>query len=70
MTTGTTMTISCDDCTMRETHTCAGCVVTFLCDRDPREAVTFDAAEARAVRMLSRAGLTPPLRHRPRQLVS
>jgi hypothetical protein len=55
--------ISCDDCVMRHTDVCGDCVVTFLCDRDPGEAIVIDAAEARAVRILSRGGLTPDLRH-------
>jgi hypothetical protein len=41
-------------------------VVTFLCGREPDEALIIDAAEERAVRMLSRVGLVPALRHRPR----
>jgi hypothetical protein len=63
----TSLTISCDDCVMRDTPACEQCVVTFLCDREPDDAVIIDAAEARVVRMLGRAGLTPPLRHRARQ---
>jgi len=58
--------ISCDDCTMRDSEACADCVVTFLCDREPGDAVVIDADEARAVRLLTRAGLTPRLRHRAR----
>jgi hypothetical protein len=61
-----TVTISCDDCMMQETSACEGCVVTFICDREPDDALVIDAAEARAVRMLSRCGLVPPLRHRSR----
>ncbi|MBO0694172.1 MAG: hypothetical protein J2P58_14805 [Acidimicrobiaceae bacterium] len=68
----TSMTISCDDCTMQGTAACAGCVVTYLCDPDlgdpgPADARTIDPDEVRAVRMLGRAGLTPPLRHRRRR---
>jgi hypothetical protein len=61
-----TITISCDDCCMQDTDACRDCVVTFLCDRRPEEALIIDAAEERAVRLLSRAGLVPALRHRPR----
>jgi hypothetical protein len=61
-----TMTISCDDCTMQGSHACQGCLVTFICDRDPADAVIIDVDEARAVRLLGRSGLLPPLRHRPR----
>lgn len=59
-----TMTISCEDCTMRSTPVCDGCVVTFICDREPDDAIVIDVAEERAIRMLGRSGLVPPLRHR------
>lgn len=59
-----TMTISCDDCTMRSTAACEGCVVTFICEREPEDAIVIDVAEERALRLLGRAGLVPPLRHR------
>ena len=58
-----TLTISCDDCTMRNTSACADCVVTFLCNREPHDAVVIDVSEARALRLLSDAGLVPELRH-------
>lgn len=58
------ITINCDDCRMQHTTACDDCVVTFICDRRPREAVVIDAAEARAVRLLETSGLVPPLRHR------
>jgi hypothetical protein len=57
------LTISCDECAMQHTETCADCVVTFLLGNEPGEAVIIDVEEARAVRLLSRAGLTPGLRH-------
>jgi hypothetical protein len=60
------LTISCDDCAMQGTTACDDCVVTFLCGREPDDAVIIDADEARAVRLLSRSGLVPALRHRPR----
>ncbi len=62
----TTLTIDCDECVMQGTDTCEDCVVTFLLDRDPGAAVVIDAEEARAVRMLGRAGLVPQLRHQRR----
>jgi hypothetical protein len=58
------LTISCDECSMRSTPACEGCVVTFICDRQPDDAVIIDVAEARAIRLLGRSGLVPPLRHR------
>ena len=60
----TGFTISCDDCCMQGTDACGDCVVTFICDRDPNDAVTVDIEEARAVRLLAEAGLVPRLRHR------
>ena len=37
--------------------------VTFLCDREPTEAVLLDLAEVQALRRLAQAGLAPRLRH-------
>lgn len=54
--------ISCDDCVMQHTSACDECVVTFICNREPDEAIVIDAVEARAVRMLGDAGLVPHLR--------
>jgi len=56
------MEISCDDCVMQRTSACDDCVVTFICGREPDEAVVIDVAEARAVRLLGEVGLLPPLR--------
>lgn len=58
--------ISCDDCTMQGTSACDDCIVTFICGREPEEAVIIDAAEERAIRILGRSGLAPPLRHQRR----
>jgi len=57
------LTIDCDDCRMQHTSACEGCVVTFICDREPHDAVVIDVAEVRALRLLGRSGLVPPLRH-------
>lgn len=57
------LTIDCDDCCMQRTSACDDCVVTFICGREPDEAVIIDAGEARAVRMLIRSGLVPKIRH-------
>lgn len=61
-----TMQISCEDCVMEGTDTCADCVVTFLCEREPGDALIIDVAEARALRLLEQGGLAPALRHRRR----
>ncbi len=55
-------TIDCDDCSLQATDACDDCVVSFLLGREPDDAVVIDADEARAMRMLGRAGLAPPLR--------
>lgn len=55
--------ISCDDCTMQGTDACGDCIVTFICSREPDDAIIIDAAEERAVRMLIKSGLVPELRH-------
>ena len=57
-----TVTIDCDCCTLRHTDACDDCVVSFLLGREPDDAVVIDADEARAMRMLGRAGLVPTLR--------
>ena len=59
---GPTITVDCDECTLQHTSSCDDCLVTFLLDREPGDAVVIDAAEARAVRLLERAGLVPNLR--------
>ena len=59
-----TITVECETCVMRDTDACGDCVVTFLVDRDPDDALVIDAEEARAMRMLERAGLLPSLRFR------
>jgi hypothetical protein len=51
---------------MQHTEYCDDCVVTFICGREPDDALVIDADEERAVRLLSQAGLVPRLRHVPR----
>ena len=57
-----TITISCDDCALQATDACDDCLVNFVLGRDPDDAVVIDAEEARALRMLTQAGLVPTLR--------
>lgn len=59
------LTISCSDCSVRDTAACDDCVVSFICSREPDDAVIIDVAEERAMRMLARSGLIPPLQHQP-----
>jgi hypothetical protein len=49
---------------MRDTDTCADCVVSFVISADPSEVLVVDLAELRAIRLLGEAGLVPRLRHR------
>ena len=55
------ITVDCDECSMQHTSACEDCVVSFLLDHDPEDAVVIDADEARAIRLLERAGLVPSL---------
>jgi hypothetical protein len=61
-TSSTPISISCDECTLQRTSACEDCLVSFVLDREPDDAVVIDAEEARAVRMLARGGLLPRLR--------
>jgi hypothetical protein len=63
MTDMTHLTIDCDCCALKDTSACEDCVVTFLLGREADDAVVIDAQEARAMRMLERAGLVPSLRY-------
>jgi hypothetical protein len=58
--------IDCDDCSLQHTEACSDCLVTFICSREPGEAVIVDVAEERALRLLTDSGLVPPVRHRRR----
>jgi len=57
--------IDCDSCVMQNTHACGDCVVTYLCDRQPEQAVVIEIADLRAMKALADAGLVPELRHQP-----
>ena len=58
-----TLTIDCSTCSQRHTPTCHGCMVTFICSREPGDAVVVDLSEFRALKVLGDSGLVPPLRH-------
>jgi hypothetical protein len=60
------MRIDCDECVMQHTAACDDCVVSFLVEREPGDAVVLDLEEERAVRALAEAGLVPGLRHTAR----
>lgn len=57
------MTIDCGTCTRQHTPSCADCVVTFIVEREPEEAVVIDVAEFSALKRLQSAGLVPDLLH-------
>lgn len=63
---GEAFTIDCADCAHRCTDVCDDCVVSFVVGREPEDALVVDADEARAVRLLERAGLVPGVRHEVR----
>ena len=56
------MDISCDDCVMQHTPACDDCVVSFICGREPGDAVVLDVTEMRAVCLFGVAGLVLGLR--------
>lgn len=58
------LSISCDDCSMRCTSACDDCVVTFLVGSDDEESLVLDLDQARVVRLLGKAGLVPALKFR------
>ena len=58
--------IDCGECVMTGTSACDDCVVSFIVNREPGDAVLIDADEARALRLLTNAGLVPEIRHRTR----
>ncbi|HUF84889.1 MAG TPA: hypothetical protein VMQ81_09900 [Acidimicrobiia bacterium] len=60
------MRIDCDECRMQHTSACEDCVVTFVINREPGDALVIDSEEERAVRLLANAGLLPALRHERR----
>jgi len=60
------ITIDCATCAMQHTEACGDCVVTFICSREPDDAVVIGVEEVRAIRLLGEVGLVPQLRHRRR----
>lgn len=64
-TTSEPLVIDCASCIGPAIGACDDCVVTFLCERDPDDAVVIDVEEARALRLLADADMVPGLRHRP-----
>jgi hypothetical protein len=57
------LTIDCNEGAMAGTAACDDCIVSFIVNREPGDAVIVDADEERALRSLSAGGLVPRLRH-------
>lgn len=60
------LVIDCGECAAQHTEACHDCVVTFVCSREPDDALVIDVSEARALKLLAETGLVPELRHRRR----
>lgn len=67
-TSGHSLSISCDDCSMQCSSACDDCVVTFLLRDDTIEhthdTLVLDLEQARVVRLFGAAGLVPDLKYR------
>jgi hypothetical protein len=63
MTPSDPIVIDCATCPVQDTDACADCVVTYVCDHHPGDALVVDLGELRALRLLSEGGLVPRLRH-------
>jgi hypothetical protein len=61
--------IDCGECVMAGTHACDDCVVSFIIEREPGDAVVIDADQERALRTLGEGGLTARLRFRSRRAI-
>ncbi|HJM28074.1 MAG: hypothetical protein QF596_03005 [Acidimicrobiales bacterium] len=57
------LSVDCESCPLSETTSCEDCLVTFICDRDPRSAVVISLDEWRSMRSMTKAGLLPKLRN-------
>ena len=58
------ISIDCRTCIMKDTVTCSDCIVTYICDRKPEQAVVISMEEWRSMRSLNKAGLLPELQHK------
>lgn len=66
MNSSNTVSIDCGDCVMAHTSACDDCIVSFIVNREPGDAIVVDADEERVLRLFGGAGLVPQSRHRPR----
>ncbi len=58
------LSIDCGTCEMLDTVTCLDCVVTYICGREPNEAIIISMDEWRSIRSLNAVGLLPELQHK------
>ena len=58
----TSLSIDCAGCILRDSDACSDCIVTFVCNREPDDAIIINADEERGLRLLSNVGLVPRLR--------
>ena len=56
--------IDCDSCVAQHSSACDDCLVSYLCEREPDDAVLIEVDELRTLRRLQAVGLAPALRHR------
>jgi len=61
------ISVDCQTCEMLDTATCADCIVTYICNREPEQAVIISMDEWRSMRSLNAAGLLPELQHKQRK---
>ena len=52
--TSTSIEVDCATCVVRDTDACDDCLVTYICDREPGDAVIITIDELRAMRTLNR----------------
>ncbi|MBA4810294.1 MAG: hypothetical protein ACJZ2H_02535 [Acidimicrobiales bacterium] len=57
------ISVDCELCPFIDTEACADCLVTFICDREPRSAVVISLEEWRSMKSMTKAGLLPELRN-------
>jgi hypothetical protein len=60
------LSIDCGDCVMAQTAACSDCIVSFIVNREPGDAIVIDVDEQRTLRLLTNAGLVPKSQHRTR----
>ena len=57
------LSIDCELCPLANTDSCDDCLVTFICDRDPKEAIIVSLDEWKSMKSMTKVGLLPELRN-------